>query len=90
MDFGAGRDSSAGTAAIHPRLTLDVDLVIRLPATIASTFIALWPADEFYVPPVAVVAEESAPVGAGHRNVIHNTSMLRADVYFAGNDDLAA
>ena len=84
---------TGGLAAIvygHPRLTLDVDLVIRLGAKSAGTFTALWPADEFYVPPVEVVAEESARVGAGHCTVIHSTTMLRADVYFAGNDDLAA
>jgi hypothetical protein len=83
---------TGGLAAIvygHPRLTLDVDLVIRLPAKSVSTFTSLWSADEFYVPPVEVVAEESARVGAGHCNVIHNTSMLRADVYFAGDDPLA-
>jgi hypothetical protein len=83
---------TGGLAAIvygHPRLTLDVDLVIRLPAKSVSAFTALWSADEFYVPPVEVVAEESARVGAGHCNVIHSTSMLRADVYFAGNDPLA-
>lgn len=55
-----------------------------------ETWEVLAAADEFYVPPVEVVAEESARVGAGHCNVIHNTSMLRADVCFAGNDELAA
>jgi len=64
--------------------------VIRLPAQSARRFTALWPPEEFYVPPVEVVAEESARVGAGHCNVIHSTTMLRADVYFAGNDELAA
>jgi len=84
---------TSGLAAIvygHPRLTLDVDLVIRLPAQSAETFTALWPTDEFYVPPVEVVAEESARAGQGHCNVIHNATMLRADVYFAGNDELVS
>jgi hypothetical protein len=84
---------TGGLAAIvygHPRLTLDVDLVLRMPSTSASTFTALWPAGEFYVPPVEVVAEECARPGAGHCNVIHSTTMLRADVYFAGDDALAA
>lgn len=84
---------TGGLAAIvygHPRLTLDVDLVLRMPSTSASTFTALWPADEFYVPPVEVVAEESSRPEAGHCNVIHSTTMLRADVYFAGDDPLAA
>jgi len=84
---------TGGLAAIvygHPRLTLDVDLVIRLNAQSAGTFTALWPTDEFYVPPVEVVAEESARPQQGHCNVIHNASMLRADVYFAGDDELAS
>lgn len=84
---------TGGLAAIvygHPRLTLDVDLVIRLPAQAAGTFTALWRTDEFYVPPVEVVAEESARADQGHCNVIHNASMLRADVYFAGNDELTS
>lgn len=74
---------TGGLAAIvygHPRLTLDVDLVIRLPATSAGAFAALWPTDGFYVPPVEVIAEESARADQGHCNVIHNASMLRADV----------
>ena len=43
----------------HPRLTLGVDLVIRLPTKSASTFTALRPAEEFCVPPVEVVAKET-------------------------------
>ena len=65
---------TGGLAAIvygHPRLTLGVDLVIRLPATSARAFTALWPADEFYVPPVEVVAEESSRLGTGHCSAIH-------------------
>lgn len=80
---------TGGLAAVvygHPRLTLDVDLVIRLAPNDAATFAALWSPDEFYCPPVAVIAEERARTAHGHFNVIHNQSAMRADVYLAGND----
>lgn len=84
---------TGGLAAVvygHPRLTLDLDLVMRLSSAAARAFVTLWPPAEFYVPPLEVVAEESARPADGHCNVIHNESMMRADVYFAGNDELNA
>ena len=44
---------TGGLAAVmygHPRLTLAVDLVIRLTPGDAGAFVALWPPDEFYCP----------------------------------------
>jgi hypothetical protein len=84
---------TGGLAAVvygHPRLTLDVDLVLRLtpPGTLA--FAALWPPNEFYCPPVEVIAEERDRPEFGHFNVIHAESAMRADVYFAGADELNA
>ncbi len=83
---------TGGLAAVvygHPRLTLDVDLVIRLSARDIAAFAALWPPKEFYSPPTEVIEEEMARATLGHCNVIHNESMMRADVYFAGTDELA-
>jgi hypothetical protein len=83
---------TGGLAAVvygHPRLTLDVDLVIRLSSRDAANMATLWPQGEFYSPPAEVIEEERArPVG-GHFNVIHNESMMRADVYVAGSDELS-
>ena len=82
---------TGGLAAIvygHPRLTLDVDVVIRLGATDSVTFASLWSPGEFYCPPVDVIEEERARESQGHFNVIHHDTAMRADVYLAGNDPL--
>lgn len=83
---------TGGLAAVvygHPRLTLDVDLVMRLSAREAADFVALWPPDAFYSPPAEVIEEERARSARGHFNVIHNESMMRADVYIAGTDEVS-
>ncbi len=74
----------------EPRLTRDIDLVIDLRAQDAPRFAAAWPAAEFYVPPVEVIAEESGRPAHGHFNVIHHDTAMRADVYLAGTDALNA
>jgi hypothetical protein len=84
---------TGGLAAVvygHPRLTLDVDLVMRLSSRDAAAFVALWPPHEFYSPPAEVIEEERARTAHGHFNVIHNESMMRADIYIAGTDALNA
>jgi hypothetical protein len=84
---------TGGLAAVvygHPRLTLDVDLVIRLTSRGAIAFANLWPPHEFYCPPVETITEESERTAFGHFNVIHTESAMRADVYFAGADELSA
>lgn len=84
---------TGGLAAVvygHPRLTLDVDLVMRLTPRDAATLATLWPRDEFYSPPAEVIEEERARAAHRHFNVIHNESTMRADVYCAGSDELNA
>lgn len=80
---------TGGLAAVvygHPRLTLDVDLVIRFAPNDAAAFAALWPAGAFYCPPVHVIIEEHERTAHGHFNVVHVDTAMRADVYFAGSD----
>ncbi len=82
---------TGGLAAVvygHPRLTLDVDLVIRLAPGDVERFAMLWDAHEFDCPPVEVIARERARSEHGHFNVIHGESAMRADVYLAGGDEL--
>jgi hypothetical protein len=84
---------TGGLAAIvygHPRLTLDVDLVIRLGSGAVTTFAELWPLDDYYCPPVEVVEQERQRAAHGHFNVIHTDTAMRADVYLAGDDPLQA
>ncbi len=74
----------------HPRLTLDVDLVIRLGSGAAERFTELWPADAYYCPPAEVVEQERQRSALGHFNVIHSETAMRADVYLAGEDPFHA
>ena len=83
--------ATGGLAAVvygHPRLTLDVDLVIRLASRDIDTFAGLWSPDQFYCPPREVIAEERDRSEHGHFNVIHHDTAMRADVYLAGADAL--
>lgn len=82
---------TGGLAAVmygHPRLTLDVDLVLRLTSRDVERFAALWPSQAFYCPPVEVIREEQSRTAHGHFNVIHHESAMRADVYLADQDEL--
>jgi hypothetical protein len=82
---------TGGLAAIvygHPRMTLDIDLVIRLGSADPASFAALWSPEAFYCPPVDVITAERERESHGHFNVIHTETAMRADVYLAGTDPL--
>ena len=82
---------TGGLAAViygHPRLTLDVDVVVRLAKDEVPRFAELWPAEEYYSPPPEVIEEESARAEHGHFYIIHSESAMRADIYIAGNQAL--
>jgi hypothetical protein len=84
---------TGGVASVvygEPRFTRDIDLVIGLHPRDAARFAGAWAPDEFYTPPVEVIAEESGRAGQGHFNVIHQHSAMRADVYLPGDDALNA
>lgn len=84
---------TGGVAAViygEPRMTRDIDLVVGLRPSDATRFAGAWPAAEFYVPPVEVIAEESRRPAHGHFNVLHHDTSLRADVYLPGSDPLNA
>jgi hypothetical protein len=84
---------TGGVASVvygEPRLTRDIDLVIGLRPRDARRFAAAWSAEEFYVPPVEVIEEESGRPAHGHFNVIHNLTAMRADIYLPGDDALNA
>jgi hypothetical protein len=82
--------TGAVAAALYgePRLTRDIDLVVVLHLRDAGRFIAAWPEQEFYVPPLDALEEEVRRLSGGHCNVSHHDSALRADVYLAGADPL--
>jgi hypothetical protein len=84
---------TGGLAAViygHPRLTLDIDLVVRLRESDVPKFAELWPADEFYVPPPEVIEAEARRAEHGHFNIVHSESAMRADIYVAGTSELNA
>ena len=74
----------------EPRLTLDVDLVLRLHPDLAPALAGAYPAEEFYVPPVETIREEARRPAHGHFNLLHHPTGLRADIYLAGADPLDA
>ena len=82
---------TGGVASIvygEPRFTRDIDLVVDLPPLDSAGFIAHWPTDQFYVPPLEVVEEEGRRPVDGHFNIVHHQTGLKADVYLVGDDDL--
>ncbi len=72
----------------YPRMTLDVDLVVRLAVGDVARLSRLWPPADFYVPPLEVLHEESRRPENGHFNISHHETAMRADVYVAGESDL--
>jgi len=84
---------TGGVASVvygEPRLTRDIDLVIELRPRDARRFADAWSSEEFYVPPVEVIEEESGRPAHGHFNVFHHQTAMRADVYLPGSDALSA
>ncbi|MDZ4862793.1 MAG: nucleotidyl transferase AbiEii/AbiGii toxin family protein [Gemmatimonadota bacterium] len=84
---------TGGVGAIlygEPRLTNDIDLVVRLTGREAALLAKEFPADRFYVPPIETLREEAARERHGHFNLLDLDTMLRADVYLAGQDSLQA
>jgi hypothetical protein len=82
---------TGGVAAIiygEPRLTNDVDIVLRLDPGAAERLIAAYPAPAYYTPPLEVVQAEAARDAHGHFNVLDIETSLRADVYCLGSDAL--
>ena len=84
---------TGATAAIIygvPRLTNDLDLVVTLAAEHAARLAVLFPAEQFYCPPVEVMQAELRRARGGHFNVIEEATGYKADFYPAGSDPLHA
>lgn len=82
---------TGGVAAIaygEPRLTNDVDIVVRGTARDADCLLAQFPSRDYYVPPEEAMKRELNRPRHGHFNIIHNETGLRADFYVAGDDPL--
>ena len=80
----------AAIAYGEPRLTNDVDLVMRLEPGDAPALQSAYASAEYYVPPLEVIEEERQRARHGHFNIIHHDTALRADIYLVGDDPLHA
>ena len=74
----------AAIAYGEPRMTNDVDIVIRLDAGDGAKLVEAYPSSNYYTPPLEVIEEERLRPRHGHFNVIHHKTALRGDFYVAG------
>ncbi len=82
---------TGATAAIvygAPRLTNDLDLVLRLTIDQISDFRTAFSEEDFYVPPEDIIAMEISREQRGHLNLLHLETGFKADCYLAGKDPL--
>ncbi len=84
---------TGATAAIiygQPRVTNDLDVVLRLDGASRAALLRAFSEVDFYVPPESVIQAEQARVQRGHFNLIHLESGYKADIYLMGSDPLHA
>lgn len=72
----------------EPRLTADIDVVLLLRAIDILRFVAAFPEDSYYVPPVESIGAEMYRSAPGMFNVIHHVTQFKADFYLTANDAL--
>jgi hypothetical protein len=84
------RGSVAAMLYGEPRLTHDIDFVIFLRVDQIPKLTEVYPAPEFYVPPESAILSEVTRERAGHFNVIHADSGLKADFFTTNRDELHA
>jgi hypothetical protein len=74
----------------EPRMTTDVDIVVRLAPEEVGPLLDCFPEADFYRPPQEIVRHEIARSSRGHFNVIQHATGMKADFYSAGEDPLPA
>jgi hypothetical protein len=74
----------------EPRVTHDIDLIVFLRPDQATQLPAVFPGDQFYLPPLDIILGEMRRESRGHFNLIHISSGLKADFYMANRDELHA
>jgi hypothetical protein len=72
----------------EPRMTHDIDLVIKLSDADVAGLSKVFPDDQFYCPPSDVILSETSREVRGHFNIIHHRTGLKADFYPVGTDPL--
>jgi hypothetical protein len=74
----------------EPRLTRDVDVVVFLNEPSIRRLLEIFPASEFYLPPLEVITAEAARESRGQFNIIHAETTFKADIYPTGRDEFNA
>ena len=82
--------SVAAIAYGEPRMTNDVDVVVRLMPASPPLLQQAFSSRAYYVPPLETMEQERQRPRFGHFNIIHHETALRADIYLAGDDPLHA
>ncbi len=72
----------------EPRITHDIDLVVELNNENVEKLAKVFPAEEFYCPPLEIIKVEMKRPLRGHFNLIHHETGFKADVYLMGEDEL--
>lgn len=80
--------SVASMAYGEPRLTNDIDLILDLGDNDVDALLQAFPEVGYYLPPADIIHSERIRLQRGHFNIIHQDSMLKADVYLIGADPL--
>lgn len=80
--------SVASTMYGEPRVTHDVDVVLKLPPRAVSQFAEAFPLESYYCPPQEVLLQEALRRQRGHFNLIAHGTGFKADIYLANADAL--
>jgi predicted nucleotidyltransferase len=80
--------SVAAMAYGEPRLTNDIDLILEIREADVDSLVRAFPEADYYLPPAEVIQSERIRPQRGHFNLIHQATMLKADVYLTGSDPL--
>lgn len=82
---------TGATAAIlygQPRTTNDLDVVIELKTADLPRLRAVFPENDYYLPPDEVIEVELRRTQRAHLNALHHHSGFKADLYPMGTDAL--
>ncbi|MSQ72802.1 MAG: hypothetical protein EXR27_16145 [Betaproteobacteria bacterium] len=80
--------SVAASVYGEPRLTADIDVVLLLRQADIEALTSVFPADEYYVPPMETLMQELGREAHGMFNLIHHGTQFKADIFLASVDPL--
>ncbi len=72
----------------EPRLTHDIDIVVHLKIRDAQRIPEIFPANEYYCPPLEIILSEIRRPVRAQFNIIHHESGFKAGIFPFGEDPL--